>query len=150
MKREDIINTGKITRAIISMTGVQFHQINKLPGMNHIKDYYHVLPFGDIWSDFKGDILKTLRSNTGGYPQVRLVHSNGDVPTYHVHRIIGLLKHGRPPANGEQCMHLDGDNCNNRLENIDYGSAKENASQYPDPLCGPHRSIASARGTRMT
>ena len=96
--------------------------------MNHIKDLYHVLPFGNIWSDYKGDILNTSATNSAGYLQVRLQQSNGDAPNFYVHRLIGLLKYGRELADGEESRHLDGDNRNNRIENIEFGTTKDNAN----------------------
>jgi hypothetical protein len=33
-----------------------------------------------------------------------------------------------PPANGQQCRHLNGDRCDPRLENLTWGTAKENSA----------------------
>jgi hypothetical protein len=42
-----------------------------------------------------------------------------------LHRLM-LTVFDRPPTYGEQCRHLDGDPSNNHLNNLRWGSAKEN------------------------
>lgn len=128
MNRENRIRIGKETRLIVAMAGVQFYPVNRLPGMNSILGFYHVLPFGEIWSDYKGDVLNTSATVSAGYLQVRLQQSGGDARTLYIHRLIGLLKYQRTLAIGEQSRHLDGDNRNNGIENIAYGTTKANAN----------------------
>lgn len=44
-----------------------------------------------------------------------------------VHRAVIVAFRGPPPFPGAQCRHLDGDPSNNRLSNLCWGSARDNA-----------------------
>lgn len=46
--------------------------------------------------------------------------------TYKVHRLIAEAFHGPPPFDGAVAMHADENSANNRSNNIQWGSQKEN------------------------
>jgi len=46
--------------------------------------------------------------------------------SYKVHRLVCEAFHGRPPFDDAVVMHLDEDASNNREENLQWGSQKEN------------------------
>lgn len=71
---------------------------------------------------YKGQVIRQKRKR--GYRLVGL-NATGRHKTYQVHRLVLSAFVG--PANTEvQCRHLDGDPANNRLENLSWGTAKEN------------------------
>jgi hypothetical protein len=53
--------------------------------------------------------------------------SGGCKRRFYLHAVVLLAFVGARPA-GMQCRHLDGNKLNNRLENLRWGTAKENAS----------------------
>ncbi len=57
-----------------------------------------------------------------GYPQVGI-----DKKRIHVHRLV-LEAFVGPCPEGMECRHLDGDRTNNRLENLAWGTRKENTA----------------------
>lgn len=63
--------------------------------------------------------------NNRGYPRVVLMrHSKGKAMS--VHRLVASAFIGPPPPGRDQCDHLDGDKTNNRVENLEWVSAKVN------------------------
>lgn len=46
--------------------------------------------------------------------------------TYRVHRLVCEAFHGPPPFPGAVVMHMDENSMNNRAENLEWGSQKEN------------------------
>lgn len=75
------------------------------------------------WSWLFGRILRTF-PDTGGHLQVGLTRHNKR-RTFLVHRLV-LEEFVGPCPDGLQCRHLDGNKSNNRLENICWGTPKEN------------------------
>ncbi len=64
----------------------------------------------------------------GKYLFVRLYNrANGVKKQFTVHRLVLVTFAGPPPA-GTQCLHGDGNPHNNSIENLRWGTAKENAS----------------------
>lgn len=63
---------------------------------------------------------------TGGYLHVRLFSREGRSATRRVHSLVIEAFIG-PRPDGLQVRHLDGDQKNNRAENLAYGTASENA-----------------------
>ncbi len=91
-------------------------------------DHYLVTDEGQVIS-IRYEKRKVLKHHihSKGYPQVSL-WKNKRQRTFWVHRLV-LETFVGPRAEGEVCMHLDGNPANNRLENIRWGTPKENAQQ---------------------
>jgi hypothetical protein len=79
---------------------------------------------GEIVS-FKGRKPRTLKpSNDGHYFHVSL-RRDGKTYCRAVHVLIALAYHGEPPE-GMECRHWDGNNFNNRPENLGYATHSQN------------------------
>ena len=91
---------------------------------------------GDVWKDVAGQLLPN------GYLQIRLGDgtASGRVITY-IHRIV--LECFVGPANGLEARHLNGVPTDNRLENLAWGTGKENSA---DTLSHGRRPIGSRHG----
>jgi hypothetical protein len=102
--------------------------------------FYEVSNYGDVRSltrsvpygrhkgmVYKGRDIKQFVS--GKYLSVKLSKA-GITKTRYVHELVMLAFEGdRPELDGTcQIRHLDGDEMNNRLSNLKYGTAKENAA----------------------
>jgi hypothetical protein len=71
--------------------------------------------------------LKVLQPQMHGkYLGINIADANGKRKTRYIHRLM-LESWDRPANLKEQCRHLDGNKFNNRLNNLAWGSAKENA-----------------------
>ncbi len=71
-----------------------------------------------------GKILTWHTSTGTGYPDVRMT-TDGKAVAIPVHRLVAWAFLG-PRPEGMQIRHLDGNKMNNSVENLIYGSAKEN------------------------
>ena len=69
-----------------------------------------------------GGVWLTLNKGSRGYLFVRLGSKNNPQP---VHRLM-LITFIGPRPKGMQCRHLDGNKENNRLDNLCWGTPKEN------------------------
>ena len=79
---------------------------------------------------YKGrEIKQTLTKN--GYLSVKLSNSRGPKTAY-VHHLVLRAFVGERPTTKErsEIRHLDGFKINNSLENLRYGTAKENRQDY--------------------
>ena len=87
-------------------------------------DRYFVSNQGRVASK-KGDsyVPLKLHQTSGGYHKVRLSRS-GKRHEFKVHRLICLVFLG--PANGLQVNHLNAKKTDNRLENLEYVTDKQN------------------------
>jgi len=71
--------------------------------------------------------IKVLKPQMHGtYLGINIASANGTRKTRYIHRLM-LESWDRPASLKEQCRHLDGNKFNNRLDNLVWGSAKENA-----------------------
>lgn len=59
-----------------------------------------------------------------GYLTVSL--SRGQAETHAVHKLVCEAYYGSPPFDGAQVRHMDGEQTNNRPENLDWGSQEQN------------------------
>lgn len=84
---------------------------------------YEVSDDGQVRRD--GRVLKQ-RGEDLGYRRVTL-SKNGQARRFGVHRLV-LCAFTRPPRHGEQARHLNGVASDNRLENLAWGTAVENAA----------------------
>jgi hypothetical protein len=80
---------------------------------------------GDIWS-FKKDVPKKLAKtiSTRGYYKISICN-NGKVKISNVHKLVALAFLGS--SNGLDVNHRNGNKLDNRLENLEYVTEKENA-----------------------
>lgn len=95
---------------------------------------YEASAFGEIrstgktenwsrWKAYSGKVLK-LQKNRNGYMQVSL-RSDGKDKSFLVHRLVALAFYGEP-LDGMQVCHGNGRRDDNRVENLRWGTAKEN------------------------
>jgi len=73
----------------------------------------------------KGKILKWHTHTSTGYPDVRF-NVDGKQTAISVHRLVAKAFLG-DRQDGMQIRHLDGNKLNNRVDNLCYGTAQENA-----------------------
>jgi hypothetical protein len=66
--------------------------------------------------------------NADGYPSVRLTVANKTRKRVAVHRLVARAFLGPCPADCDQVRHLDGDQNNNRWDNLAWGTAATNAA----------------------
>jgi len=77
---------------------------------------------GFIWSFQSGFWIK-LKSSEDTYGRLRVNLGRGN--TRYIHRLILLVFKGECPK-GMECCHNDGDNQNNKLENLRWDTPKSN------------------------
>jgi len=85
---------------------------------------YRVSDFGHIWSSKTNKFLKPI--SWEGYRHVFLYDGNGNSVKMRVHCAV-LLAFVGEPLPYQECRHLNGDRCDNRLENLAWGTRLENA-----------------------
>lgn len=109
------------------MSQVLYRLIDGFPG-------YRVGDDGSVWSLWiqrtrrQGVVWQKLspRCNARtGYPQIYL-RSHGKRKSVLVHKLVLTAFVGPAPL-GQECRHLDGSRNNNRLDNLCWGTVKENA-----------------------
>jgi len=76
---------------------------------------------------YKGRLLKPAKSTRSGHVGVSLRSK-----TYHVHTLVLRTFVGPPPA-GLECLHLNHNGADNRLDNLKYGTRRENALMRAAP-----------------
>lgn len=72
---------------------------------------------------FRGKILKPVKSSTGY--RIVTIHKNGKQYWKHIHELVLTAFTGDRPI-GQQSRHLNDVRADNRLENLCWGTAKEN------------------------
>jgi hypothetical protein len=140
-----------MTSTVYASIGNSDDALNELERWLPMPDWetvYEVSSIGRVRSTpgrlHSGIVLKQPRRKTGGvlYRQVTLTHSSRG-GTYGVHRLICRAFHGEPATPDLQTRHLDGDGLNNTVENLAWGTAKENAQDAIRH--GTHISVQWAR-----
>lgn len=101
---------------------VEYRDIPGFPG-------YRVGDDGSVWSKHERWPKRSWRKlsmfeNKSGYIQVSL-WSNGERRMCYAHRLIALAFMGECPSGMEVC-HNDGDPTNNNINNLRYGTRKDN------------------------
>ena len=104
---------------------------------------YWVTDTGEVWStkvDPKGRKLRTP-ANGAGYPTVRCGRR-----TVYVHQLVAEAFMG--PSEGRVVRHVDGNKLNPHVDNLIYGSQRDNARDHAlgDVLSGMVDRAHSARG----
>jgi hypothetical protein len=84
---------------------------------------YAVTKSGDVLSRLSGRLLKPGR-NKKGYLTVGLFKEGCPQRSEYVHRLVAVAFHGAKP--GLHVNHKDGDKTNNRPENLEWVTIKEN------------------------
>ena len=88
---------------------------------------YRVGNDGTVWSCRRNNVWTKLKlANHKGYSKVFLYDKNGKAYNFQVHNLV-LVAFVGARIDNLQCRHLNGVKSDNRLENLKWGSAKENA-----------------------
>lgn len=97
---------------------------NKI-GIDKTKDYpdYLINKDGKIYSLKTKKYLKPIVKNTG-YLYVFLYNKNG-MKKHYIHLLVLNVFRGRKP-NGYESRHLDGNNQNNHINNLEWGTRRQN------------------------
>lgn len=105
--------------------------MKKLPGFEN----YFVDKLGNVYSTKTGKLkkLKVLGSN---YPKVTLYTEEKKRVEMRVHEAVMYTFVGNRPEGYEVC-HTDGNKFNNRLENLRWGTKRENALDNTKNGCNP-------------
>ena len=93
------------------------------------RDYtnYEIYEDGRIWSYKTKKFLK-LGTNQYGYKVVSLSDNEGKKKKYLVHRVVYESVTGEPIIEGLQINHINEDKTDNRFENLNLMSPKENTN----------------------
>lgn len=91
------------------------------------KDFtkYEVFEDGRIWSYSRNKFLKP-KTLPNGYQQVQLSDNEGKIKDYLLHRIVYESVTGKPIPNGLQVNHINECKTDNRFENLNLMTPKEN------------------------
>ena len=107
--------------------------------------YYEITDAGEIISlkrrTTRGGIL-SQGNNGAGYKSVTL-SKDGIIKTHLVHRLVALSFLGNPPVNKTDVNHRDGNKHNNRLENLEWVSRKENIQHSVDNGLQPKNKVGN-------
>lgn len=88
---------------------------------------YKIDKLGNVYSK-KGGVLK-FHQERRGYRRVCVLKKTGNKSrSVLVHRLMALTFFGLPPTPLHQVRHLNGDPTCNKIENLAWGTAKENAA----------------------
>jgi len=86
---------------------------------------YAVDVFGNVWSKSTGDWKELKTQVTSGYERLTLRKDDKDVNRT-VHRLAAAAFYDGPTDELDVVRHLDGDPLNNAVENLDWGTYKQN------------------------
>jgi hypothetical protein len=122
---------------VVSLPGERWRPIPAFPGCEEGFPGYEVSDFGNgrtffDYSAHKGRLAVPVpipippSPNPKGYVRFALRTESGRLVKPYAHKLV-LLAFVGPREVGLQTRHLDGDPSNNRLSNLAYGTAKENA-----------------------
>ena len=87
-------------------------------------DNYQVSSHGNVRNIRTGRVLKPSGFHKYGYQHVEL-RKNGVGRSIQVHRLVLGAFVGECP-NGMECCHLDGNSTNNHIDNLRWGTCREN------------------------
>jgi hypothetical protein len=99
-------------------------------GVVGYEEYYKISPDGQVWSVRSARLLSTPINKHRGYKEFS-IKINGVAKTAAVHQEVAKAYIG--PANGLHIRHKNGDPTDNRLENLEYGTPKQNQDDRRQP-----------------
>lgn len=100
-----------------------------------IRSLDHIRKNGTNKYEQKGKMLK-VNKNPNGYLQIRL-SKNGKAKTYRVNRLIALT-FIENPLNKETVNHKNGNKLDNRVENLEWATRKEQTRHMHEVLGVPY------------
>ncbi len=130
-------NKPKVKFAVLSPIGNNYCKDIKIDTDNEIwkpilnfENRYKISNMGRVYSELSNRVLKPGSVYSRGNIQNRYyivgLTKNGKTRPYFVHRIV-LDSFFGPRKEKEQCRHLNGNSLDNRIENLKWGTNKENA-----------------------
>lgn len=102
-------------------------QINKIKGLEHIKDYYYITDDGNVISLYRNKERELKQNNVKGYMQVKLYCEDKSSITISVHRLVALAFIPNPD-NKSEINHKDEDKENNSVDNLEWCDRKYNVN----------------------
>jgi hypothetical protein len=88
---------------------------------------YLIYETGDVFNNKKNRFLKPSKMKNG-YIKVELC-KNGKQKTFKIHRLVAEY-YIPNPENKPEVNHIDGDKCNNSVENLEWNTRKENMNSF--------------------
>lgn len=122
-KQDKIIESNKKTKIEVKAPPIKFSE--DLITQERLKELLSYDPITGTFKrlkqvKYKINLDKIVGSNCNGYLIVNL-----DGKFYRLHRLVWLYMYGKFPEN--QIDHIDGDRCNNKLQNLREATNSENA-----------------------
>lgn len=98
---------------------------------------YSITENGDIYSHKYNKVRKmNLTPNGNGYLVVRLSQVKGVSKTFSVHRLVAETYINKPSEDLVYVRHLNDNKTDNRVENLAWGTAKQNGADAISNFCG--------------
>ncbi len=110
----------------VSTSEVKWREVPSRPG-------YMVSSLGQVWSPRSGKIIRGIEAGKLKYLCIDFWRDGRE----YVHRMVCEAFHG-PAPKGMQVRHLDGNNRNNRADNLAWGTVKENHADKVNHGTSPH------------
>lgn len=115
-----------------------------------LESRYQISDHGRVWSNRGTGKLRTIQTDKCGYKRADLF-LNYEYWRKYVHTMV-LEAFVEPRPEGLQCRHLDGDPSNNRLENLAWGTSRENGQDrsrhHAERAKNGVKKVTRKRGTR--
>lgn len=92
------------------------------------EEIYSVSDTGKIYRHYPNSLKEIVtRKNKAGYEICTLFDRDGKEKLYYVHRLV-VLSFLPNPENKKQTNHINGNKSDNRLENLEWATPKENSA----------------------
>jgi len=104
----------------------ELYQVSNLGNVKRLASKVWVEKHKGYFRTYPEETLKPILSPSGYY-HVNL-YKDKKLKTFRINRIV-LMTFDRMPKDGEVSMHLDNNKLNNKLENLKWGTCKDNAQQ---------------------
>jgi hypothetical protein len=102
------------------------YQVSNLGNVKRLANEVWVNKNGGYFRTYPEEELKPIISPSGYY-HVNL-YKNKKLKTFRINRLV-LMTFDRMPEKGELSMHLDNNKLNNRLDNLKWGTCRDNVKQ---------------------